>query len=203
MIEDLNFYDLSFAVPTASGNFGLNVNYFGSASYNQSQLGFAYGRNLGAADVGVQFNYYTVRALGYGAASAVNFEGGVILHVTGQFQTGFHIYNPLRAALGKNGEEKLPVIYSFGMGYDPSEKLFIGGAIEKTEDQPVSIQAGIQYAFAEKLFARTGIVTGKSSFYFGLGYIISGLRIDVTASVHQSLGMTPGLLFMYNVPKAK
>lgn len=203
MIDDLNCYELAFALPTASGNFGASANYFGSGSYNESKLGLAYGRSAGNIDVGVQFNYYSVSALGYGASSAVNFEGGAILHVTEQFRTGFHIYNPLRVDLGKNSEEKLPVIYSLGMGYDPSEKFFIGAVIEKIEDQPVSINAGVQYSFAEKLFARMGVVSGNSSFYIGVGYVLSRFRIDITASVHQSMGTTPGLLLIYNVPEAK
>ena len=203
MLADLNSYQFAFALPTPSGNFGFQANYFGSSTYNQSSLGLAYARNLGKIDVGAQFNYQQVRLTGYGNASAINFEGGAILHVTDQFQTGVHVYNPTRVRIGKNGEEKLPFVYSFGLGYDASPKLFIGSEIEKIENQPVNVNAGLQYSFDEKLFARIGIASSTSSFYFGAGFLWNGLRIDVAASLHPSLGMTPGLLLVYNSPDRK
>jgi hypothetical protein len=200
MLQELSSYQMAFALPTPSGNFGLQANYFGSSVYNESALGLAYARRLGKIDLGVQFNYFEMKASGYGNAPAVNFEAGAILHVTDQFQTGIHIYNPTRAGIGKNSGEKLPVIYSFGLGYDASENFFIGGEIEKKEDEPVNVNAGLQYAFDEKLFARAGISSATSSFYLGAGFLLNGFRIDVTASLHPSLGFTPGLLLMYTIP---
>jgi hypothetical protein len=200
MLADLPSYCLAFALPTSTGNFGVQANYFGSASYNQSQLGLAYARNLGKVDVGAQFNYHQIKIAGYGNASAINFEAGAILHVGEQFQAGVHIDNPTRVSIGKNGDEKLPVVYSFGMGYDASDKFFIGTEIEKMEDQPVNVNAGLQYAFDKKLFARVGVASATSSFYVGVGFLWNGLRIDVAASLHPSLGVTPGMLLVYNSP---
>lgn len=198
MLADLNSYQLAFALPTSSGNFGIQANYFGSSLFNQSRLGLAYARSLGKIDVGAQFNYHQVKIEGYGNASAVNFDAGAILHISDQFQTGVHVYNPTRVSFGKNSEEKLPMIYSFGLGYDVSQKLFIGTEIEKIEDQPVSANAGVQYSIDEKLFARAGISSATSVFYLGTGILWNGIRIDVTASVHPSLGVTPGLLLVYS-----
>jgi hypothetical protein len=203
MLADLTSYQLAFALPMLSGNFGLQANYFGSSSYNESRLGLAYARSLGKIDVGAQFNYHQIKIAGYGNASAINFEAGAILHVNDQFQTGVHIYNPTRVSIGKNGEEKLPVIYSFGMGYDASDKFFIGTEIEKVEDQPINVNAGLQYSFDEKLFARAGVSSATSSFYLGAGFLLNGFRIDVTASLHPSLGITPGMLLVYNSPDKK
>lgn len=201
MLQNLSTYQLAIAFPTSSGNFGLQANYFGNSSYNESELGFAYGRNLGKIDIGAQFNYYRFKIEGYGTASAINFEAGAILHVNEQFQTGIHVYNPTGASIGKNAEEKLPAIYSIGFGYDVSNKFFIGSEIEKLEDQPINVKAGFQYAFDKKFFVRTGISSATSSFYFGLGFLLDGFRIDATATIHQQLGMTPGLLLIYNSPE--
>lgn len=203
MLADLSSYQLALALPSSSGNFGLQANYFGSSSYNQSILGLAYARNLGKVDVGAQFNYQQIKVAGYGNASAINFEAGAILHVSEQFQTGVHVYNPTRVSIGKNSEEKLPFAYSFGLGYDASDKFFIGTEIEKIENQPVNVNAGLQYSFDEKLFARIGIASSTSSFYLGVGFLWNGFRIDVAASLHPSLGMTPGMLLVYNSPQKK
>ncbi len=201
MLDDLGLYKAAVALPTSSGNFGFNANYFGSQLYNESQIGLAYGRKLGKADVGVQFNYYQFKASGYGSASSINFEAGAIFHINEKLSTGVHLYNPTGAKIGKNEEEKLPTIYSAGFGYNASDKFFIGAEIEKVEDQPINVNAGLQYAFANKLFARGGISSATTSFYFGLGFMLNGIRIDATASVHQYLGITPGLMLIYNAEK--
>jgi hypothetical protein len=203
MLADLSSYQLALALPSSSGNFGLQANYFGSSSYNQSTLGLAYARNLAKIDVGAQFNYQQIKVVGYGNASAINFEAGAILHVSDQFQTGVHVYNPTRVSIGKNSEEKLPFAYSFGLGYDASDKFFIGTEIEKMEDQPVNVNAGLQYSFDEKLFARIGVSCSTSSFYLGVGFLWNGVRIDVAASLHSSLGITPGMLLVYNSHQEK
>ena len=200
LLQELGLYQLQMALPASSGNFGLSGNYFGSNLYNESQIGLAYGRKLGKVDAGVQFNYYNVKAGYYGSASSITVEGGIILHVTEQFQAGVHIYNPTAARIGKNNEERLPTILSAGFGYDVSDKFFIGGAAEKIEDQSININAGLQYSFSEKLLVRTGVSSATSSFYFGIGFLIDGFRIDATASLHPHLGITPGLLLIYNAP---
>jgi len=200
-LRGLSFYQLAFVLPTSSGNFGLSAGYFGSSSYNESRLGLAYARNLGKIDLGVQFNYLNIQTWGYGRAPAVNFEAGALLHVTSQFETGIHIYNPMRVTIGKNSEEKLPFIYSFGLGYDVSEKFFIGTEIEKAEDQPLNVNAGYQYSFDEKLFTRAGISSATSTFYLGLGFLLHELRIDATASLHPNLGITPGIALLYQPAK--
>lgn len=200
MVADLGLYKLAFAMPTSSGNFGLKADYFGSASYNESQIGLAYGRSLGKIDVGVQFNYYMLKVAEYGNASSINFEAGAILHVTDQLQAGIHIYNPLGSGVGKAGGESLPSIYSAGFGYDASERFFIGAEIQKEENRPVTVNAGLQYVFAEKLFARAGVASATSVFYVGAGFLLNGFRIDATASLHPHLGMTPGIMLVYNSP---
>ena len=203
MLADLTSYQLAFALPTSSGNFGLQANYFGSSVFSQSRLGLAYARNLGKVDVGAQFNYHQIKIAGYGNASAINFDAGAILYISEQFQTGVHVYNPTRVSFGKNSEEKLPMVYSFGFGYDASENFFIGIEIEKVEGQPVNVNAGLQYSFDEKIFARAGISSSTSVFYFGAGFLWRGVRIDLTPSLHPSLGVTPGLLLVYSAADKK
>ena len=112
--------------------------------------------------------------------------------------TGFHIYSGGR--IGKNGDERLPAIYSAGFGYDVSNRFFLGAQVEKMEDHPVNLNTCMQYSFASKLFARTGLSTGITSFYFGTGFIWNDFRVDVTASLHQQLGFSPGLMLIYNAP---
>ncbi len=148
-------------------------------------------------DVGMQFNYYSVRIAGYGNASTVNFEIGTIFHLTDKLNAGLHAYNPVGGKLGKVEEEKLASLYSAGIGYEASEKVFLSAEIEKQEDEPINVNAGLQYKFLRQLLARAGVSTATSSMYLGIGFGWKSLRMDATASYHPQLGVTPGLLLIF------
>jgi hypothetical protein len=198
MMKELASYKSCLSFPTSGGNFGLNGGYAGNQYYNESQLGLAYGRRLGKLDLGVQFNYFQLKTQGYGNAASVNFEAGVMLKITEKVNIGVHVYNPTASRIGKNNEERLPAIFSTGFGYDVSEQFFMGCRVEKTEDQPVDINAGMQYCFADRLFAKMGITTATGTFYFGAGFLMNHFRIDVTSAWHPQLGLSPGFLLIYH-----
>lgn len=202
MLKELNLFSAALAMPTHSGNFGLQLHHFGNSSYSEMQAGIGYGRKLSEhMDVGIQFNYYTMKITGYGNASSINFEVGAIFHFTDQLHGGIHLYNPTSSKVGKDKEENLPAVYSAGFGYDASENFFINVEIEKTEDLPLNVNTSIQYKFANRFLARAGVVTGTSVFFLGLGFTLQNFRLDATASVHPQLGVTPGLLLIYTKPK--
>lgn len=200
MLADLSSYKLAAVLPVGENVFGFKTDYSGSAVYNQSELSLAYARPIGKMHAGIQFNYYTMNASLYGKASTINVEGGFIYQATEKIRTGIHIYNPLKRNMSKSAEE-LPFIYTTGIGYDVSDKFFMAAAVIKTENQPVNIQAGMQYCFDQKLIARMGASTGTTSFYFGAGLNMSAFRIDITASLHEYLGLTPGLMIIYTYNK--
>ena len=199
LLSELNYYTAVIGLPTASGNFAVKANYSGFSDYNETQLGLAYGRKLGnKADIGVQFNYYGIRIAGYGNASAISFEAGTILHITERLHAGIHLNNPVGGKFGKDKQEKLSSLYSFGLGYDASPKFLVSAEIEKEEDQPVNVTAGLQYKFLPQLHVRAGISSATSTGWLGLGLILKSFRLDVTAGYHPQLGVTPGLLFLFN-----
>lgn len=202
MLDELSLYQLSVAIPTNSGNFGVKAGYFGFSDYNESQMGLAYARKLGTkVDIGVQFNYNGVQISGYGNASAINFEIGAVFHLTEKLHTGVYIYNPVGGKFGKNQEEKLASVYTAGFGYEASDKFFVSAEIEKEEDQQVNVNAGMQYKFLPQLMARAGIATNTSNIYAGVGLFLKTFRLDVVASYHPQLGVTPGLMLVYNFSK--
>lgn len=202
LLDELGLYQLAVAMPSKSGNFGFKAGYFGFTEYNESQLGLAYARKLGSkVDIGVQFNYNAIRINSYGNDAAINFEIGTILHLTDKLNAGVHAYNPVGGKFGKSGDEKLASIYTVGLGYEASEKFFISAEIEKEEDQPANINAGMQYKFLPQLMGRIGITTNTSNFYAGVGFYLKSFRLDALVSYHPELGITPGLLLIYNFSK--
>lgn len=202
MLPDLNQFTTIAALPTSSGTFALQADYFGFTSFNESQIGLAYARRISnQIDIGVKFNHHSVQAAGYGKASAIHFEAGTIFHLTEKVHTGFHVYNPLSSKLGKNVNEQLASIYKVGLGYEPSKQVVISGEIVKQQNLPVSVIAGLQYNVHEQLNVRGGISTGTNDMYFGVGLALGLATISINTSYHPQLGFTPGFLLLLNFKK--
>jgi hypothetical protein len=198
-LEELNSYTAAFGLPTQSGSFGLKMNYYGFSDYNESQVGLAYARKLGTKlDLGAQFNYNGIRIAGYGSDAAVSFEIGTVLHLSEKLHAGIHVNNPVGGTFGKDQQEKIASVYTFAMGFEPSEKFFLSTEIVKEQDQPVNVNVGLQYKFLSRLLARAGISTTTSTTFIGVGLFLKSFRIDVTTSIHSQLGITPGLMLVYN-----
>lgn len=202
MLDELKGYTAIAAMRALSGAIGFQADYFGSSLFNETQLGIMYGRKITSQiDVGVKFNYHTVRVSGYGAASAVNFEGGAIFHLTENLHSGIHVYNPAGTRLGKTGLEKLASVYVFGFGYEASERLFISTEVVKHEDLPIGVNVGLQYNLHARVFIRTGVSTVNSDSYVSAGLDVGFGRIDINTAYHPQLGFTPGILLLINFKK--
>jgi hypothetical protein len=202
LLQDLSLSQVAFALPTSSGNFGLNGSYFGGVDFNEVQIGLAYGRRLSnVLAIGAQFNYYNFHIAGYGNASTINFEAGLLMRLSEQLNAGIHINNPTRSGLNKNTDEKLPSIYTAGLSYEPSGKVVIMAEMQKIENRAVSINAGLEYIFHKKLSARGGFSSGTSTYFFGAGLSLQNFKLHAITSIHQHLGLTPGIMLTFNKPE--
>lgn len=52
--------------------------------------------------------------------------------------------------------------------------------------------------FVKQFFVRAGITSATSTSYAGAGVNWNNFRLDVTGSYHPQLGLSPGLLFIFN-----
>jgi hypothetical protein len=198
-LSELNFFNAVVALPTSTGNFGLNTKYYGFSDYNETQLGLAYGRKLGEKlDIGAQFNYNAIRISSYGSASAISFEAGVVLHLTEKVHTGVHAFNPVGGKFGKDLQEELPSVYTIGLGYDASEKFYVSTEFIKEENRDVNVNATMQYRILPQLHARAGLSAADGITWIGVGFQKNSFRADVCSSYHPQLGLSPGLLFVFN-----
>jgi len=205
-VENLNIYALSAALPTTSGTFGISGNYSGFSQSNQSQLTLSYGRKITqGVDVGASFHYHNISQAGiYGSNSAITGSLSMLLHLSEKITAGFNIYNPFRASWSKVTEdERLPARYTFGIGYDASDKFYLTTELEKEESQPLNVNFAMHYQFIQQLFVRGGVATQTSSYFAGLGIQFSDFRFDITSSFHPQLGISPGAVLIYNFGKIK
>lgn len=198
LLQELNFYSLALTLPAAGGGFGIRADMFGGSLYRETSCALAYARSLGERlKSGVQFHLYHINMAGYGRSPALTAEAGFLYRLADQWSIGFNAYNPAGVWLGKNRIERLPAVYSLGLGFDPSGKLYLGFELYKEENQLVDFRAGLQYAFHERFLARAGLASSSSIFCLGAGARLGLLRIDATASLHPRAGLTPGLLIHY------
>jgi hypothetical protein len=204
LMAETNLYSAIIAVPTKEGNFAFQADYFGYKNYNESQLGIAYARSVGKKlNLGIKFNYYSFRIPGFESPSTVNFEIGVICRFTEKLNAGIHFYNPVGGRLSKTENDKLSSVYSFGMGYEASDNFLVSAEIVKHEGLPVNVNAGVQYNFAKQFFARFGIASQNGSPYGGAGVSWKNFRLDISASYHPQLGLSPGLMLIMNLKPEK
>lgn len=204
MLSENSAYGIALAIPTKMGNFGVQANYAGFKNFNESKLGVAFGRALGSKlSIGAQFNYYNYQIPQYQTASAINFEGGVIVHLTDKLNAGLHVYNPVGGSLGKSGDEKLAAAYKLGVGYDASENFYASVEVLKEENRSINLKASVQYQFIKQFFARAGFMSETETVFAGFGLAWQKLRLDISGSYHPQLGFSPGLMLIYNFKEAK
>lgn len=198
MLKELAHYTAAFVLPTQTGNFAVTTAYRGGTDMNEYQLGLAYARSLGKAlDMGVKFNYNGLKINGYGNAAAIAVELGTVLHITDKLHGGVQVINPFSSKFGVNKTEKLAAVYALGAGYEPSEKFFISAEFIKEEKQDMVVQTGMQYRLLSFLQARAGISTGTTSYWLGVGLGWRNLRLDVLTGYHNRLGLSPGIMIVY------
>lgn len=204
LLSAFSQYTAAVALPTTSGNFGVQADYFGFNNYNETQLGLAYGRSLGKkVDVGVKFNYYNLRIPGYIASSTFHFEAGAVMHLTDQLHAGFSVFNPVGGVLNKQTDEKIASVYRGGLGYEVSDKFFITADVVKEENKELGVLAAFEYAFIQQFRVRAGLNTVNNQPFMGVGLYLGMLRVDVAGSWHQQLGFTPAVQLLFDFRKKK
>jgi hypothetical protein len=204
LLPELAEYKMAISTPVTFGGFGFQADHSGFSSFGESQLGLSYGRSLGnKIDAGIGFKYYMINVAGYGKTSTISTNIGLLIHLSDKLHAAFNVNNPAGGKFGNNKEEKLASEYRFGTGYDASDKFSFYIEVEKEEDQPVNVHSGFQYKISPSIISRTGIASSTSSLWLGIGLLQKAWRLDIISSYHPQLGLTPALLFVFNVSKQK
>jgi hypothetical protein len=198
LMNDLGIYSLSAIFPVKEGSFGTIIDHAGNSAYSQSLFAFNYGRKFNEfINAGVQFNYYLINRKYFGNSSIINVDFSLLGHLTDQLTAGFQAHN-LIPSNGLKSDERIPFQLSTGLGYDVSPELFFGCMIRKTENIPTELIPEIDYKINELLSARLGVQTGNAIYYGSVGIKLGQYKLEITSSVHPYLGITPGLVILYN-----
>lgn len=204
MLPGLQSFQAVWAIPMGAGSFGLQLARGGLQAYRENQLALAYGRPLGDnVDLGLQFNYTSIGAGQYGQASALSFELGSVFHLTGKLHAGLQINNPKGGRFGASRAEQLPFVYTAGLGYDASDKFFVGADITREENQDPVFRVVFVYKPVSQVITRAGVATSITSYWLGAAFILQSFEFGLISVYHQQLGWSPGCTLRFFVRDKK
>jgi long-subunit fatty acid transport protein len=205
LVKGVNNFNLSSVIPVQNvGAFGVDINYMGFSAYNETRAGISYARKFGdIVSVGVKFDYLRLAIADNGSKNLFAFGVGLQYQPFEVFRVGASIYNPVSMKLDADYEEKLATTFTLGIAYLPSKKLSILVDAEKELDEKIRLKAGIEYNPLKPLFLRIGAATNPTLITFGLGTAFKNFKLDVSASWHLELGVTPQISLVYNITKKK
>ncbi|NJK86280.1 MAG: hypothetical protein HC906_10230 [Bacteroidales bacterium] len=186
-ISDYAFQSLAAAFPTKSGTIGAGFGFYGNANYNESKISLAFAKPFGdKLSAGIQFDYLAIGQMEeYGNAATLVVEGGVLYKPIESISFGFHIYNPTQSAFRPSINERTPLIFEAGAGFDIGNKLLIVTEVEKNMDYIFVYKTGAEYKLIESVHLRAAVSTFKYSTYsFGLGFSQKKIKADIAFS-HQ------------------
>ncbi|MEO8148813.1 MAG: hypothetical protein ABI723_14305 [Bacteroidia bacterium] len=194
-LSELSLNAFAVAVPVKDvGTFSLSATYFGYKLYNEQKIGLAYARKFGDNISGsLQFDYLATNINDeyYGNQSAFAVEAGFRAKLLPNLDLGFHVYNPTRAKMADYTDERIPTVMKLGLCYHFNDKVLFAVEAEKTSAAKNIFKAGIEYQIAKPLYLRAGIATNQTTGYFGFGLNLKQIKINFTASFHETLGFTP------------
>lgn len=196
LLQQLAWYHLVMGFPVSGGQFGIQAVYSGSDLQREMKLGLAYARRLGTTAIGLGFNRHSIATKGYRQVSFLSVEGGILMNLGAALRLGCHVTH----TAGPPGQNyNIPSKYIVGLGYDASRQFFIGIAFAKTEGRDAQVETGFEYMLQSMMRIRAGLSTTTEAalFYFGIGLSLHDFWLDVNASIHPQLGITPGIALSY------
>jgi hypothetical protein len=202
-LKELQFLNACFALPAQGGGFGLALSYEGSPLFHQMKTSLAYGRTVGKINAGLAFNYNTITIAGYGNTGAINADAGIAWHLSDGLYTGIAVQSISSQRFGKERQEKFPGVYSFGLGYDVSDDLFICLSVQKPAMRPVNISAGFHYNIVPAVAVDFGIMNATSAVYGIVSLKRKPGSLGIYTSYQPQLGITPGLMLTADLRKEK
>ncbi len=190
----------SFLLPIKIGTIGMGLFRFGDDIYSEHMVSIGFGSSIGNTSLGAKVNYIQYRAESFGTNTATSIDFGGVTQITAQISVGAYITNLTQSKLVGTDGERLPTKLVTGLGFKPSEKIFIVTEIEKDLDYQITWRSGLEYAIYKKIFFRTGFNMNPNAAYFGLGVQKRNLKVDCAIKFNQLTGAAQQASAIYLFP---
>lgn len=184
------------------GSLGIGVFKFGDDLYSEQMASFGFGNQIGNTSLGAKINYIQYRAEGFGTSKAISIDFGGITRLTSELSIGAYITNVSQSKLSGASSERLPTRMVAGLGFKPSESVWLATEIEKDLAYDVTWRSGLEYAVYKKIFFRTGFNLNPSAFYFGIGAHKQNLKVDYALRFSPLLGVAHQASVVYSFSSA-
>ena len=181
-----------FSLPFSVGTAGVGFFRFGDQLYSEQLISAGFANKVGLAALGVKLSYIQYRAEGFSTRSALSVSVGGIAEITPQIAVGAYMVNLNQPDIATQDGEKLPAKLVAGIKLDPEPNITLIAEVEKDLDFDPVVKGALEYRLYKKIQFRTGFNLNPRSFFTGIGYHTTRLRIDygvqfnpVLQTVHQ------------------
>jgi hypothetical protein len=205
LIKEISVRGGAVALPIKAGTFGLCITNFGYSQYNENKYSLSFAKAFGEKlSAGIAMDYLTTKiAEGYGSKGVLAAEAGIIAKPIKGLSIGAHVFNPTRSRISEYDDERLSTIIRLGADYNFSDKVTLAVEAQKDIKYKAEFKAGLEYKAVKEFYLRIGVSTNPTLSSFGFGINLKNLKIDVSASYHQTLGISPQLGLSYTFAKAE
>ena len=197
-ISELGTRSAGLIIPAGGTSLGMVYSHFGYDHFRRQVCGLACGLALsGNISGGVQIDYFSERTSGeYDNRNTLTFEAGLLVSVKDNIRIGVHVFNPVPNSIRKSF---LPSTLTAGAGIELSKVLFTGAEVEISSGERLILKTGFEYEAFQRIWLRGGFITENTSFSFGLGYQLKSLKLDISFSTHEKLGITSSASLIFKI----
>ena len=191
-MKELSFYNGAFVIPVKSGTLGLSFSRFGFDNFNENKLGLAYARAFGSyLKMGLKIDYLWFKFSDeYAKRRTATFELGIQSDITQDLCIGVYIFNPINIKLKTIHNERIPVVFRFGLSYKITKDFLATSEVEYNSDSNLDYRFGLEYNALQSFYIRAGVHTNPATANFGIGYTLNRIIIDVSANMNQYTGVS-------------
>lgn len=193
-LSNLSLSNANVLIPFKRFHLGFGVNHFGYDLYNQQKFNLAIARKLNSQfSLGISMAMFGVNISENSQTYTFMGDIGLQYKPTKKLNFGLSIFNPTQSKLSENNNVKVPTYARVGTSYHASEKLILNAEFEKSLGLPEIFRSGFAFKIHPAFTLRAGASSNPFLLSFGAGVKWSKLKVDMAASYHQILGISPSL----------
>lgn len=204
-MKELSFYNTALVMPMKIGTLGLSYSRFGFENFNENKLGLAYARSFGSLlKMGLKLDYLMFKfSDDYVKRRTATFEFGIQSDITNDLCIGVYIFNPINVKLKTINNERVPIVFRFGLSYQVTKDFLATSEVEYDSDKSLDCRFGLEYNPSHDFYIRVGVHTNPATASIGAGYTLNRVVIDVSATMNQYTGVSFQSSLIFKIKEQK
>ena len=196
-LKELAQSGLTVAIPNRRGSFGFGISSFGFSAYEEKQISAGFSKKiLEQLFAGIALRYMSVAITGYGAASMIGLDVGLMIKTNESLKFALVAKNINSPKFISNGKPVSPNV-KIGLSYSPHSGVVLVGELQKEKYFNKIVRLGAEFELIKGQYLRFGLSNNPSSFSMGFGLSVHGAEISFSAVTHQYLDLSQSLSFGY------